>query len=373
MGRWQRILVGLCGAVAVVAVGAVLAFQLGLRQLQSVVIDALGPRAEVASVTVDLSGLELRGLRVRAERTGPGAWPADDELRADRVRVRPNWRALWHREGSVWRVAQVEADGVYVSVLRTRQGRLRLLPALLERPGSPAAVAASASAASGPPAVALLIGKVQVRNAAVDFHDASVARPAHRLQLVDLQADVGPLRLPALDEAVPLRVEGTLSGREQAGAPRRDGRILLEGRVTPATRDAQLKATLRGIDLRALQPYLLKVNEGGVERGLLDLDLDATVQAMRLRAPGRVVLDGLVLGRGASFAGVPQQLVVAAMRRDGRIELKFTLEGRLDDPAFSLNESLATRVAAGLAESLGVSISGVVEGLGSVIKGLFGR
>ncbi len=365
------------GAVAVLAVGAVVAFQVGLWQLQAVVVEALGPRAEVASVQVDLGGIELRGLRVRAERDGPAAWPADDELRADRVRVRPNWRQLWHREGSTWRLAQVEAEGVYVSVLRTRQGRLRLLPALLERPGSPAmAAGASAGGASQPgavPPVALLIGQVLVRDAAVDFHDASVARPAHRLQLIDLQADVGPLRLPALDQPVPLRLEGTLSGREQAGTPRRDGRLLVEGRVTPSTRDAQVKVTLRGIDLRALQPYLLKVNEGGVERGLLDLDIDATVKAMRLRAPGRVVLNGLALGRGGSFAGVPQQLVVAAMRRDGRIELKFTLEGRLDDPAFSLNESLATRIAAGLAESLGVSISGVVEGLGGMIKGLFGR
>ena len=61
------------------------------------------------------------------------------------------------------------------------------------------------------------------------------------------------------------------------------------------------------------------------------------------------------------------------MSRDGRIEVAFTLEGRLDDPAFSLNENFATKLAGGLAETLGVSLGGVVEGVGNVIKGLFGR
>jgi hypothetical protein len=51
----------------------------------------------------------------------------------------------------------------------------------------------------------------------------------------------------------------------------------------------------------------------------------------------------------------------------------FTLEGRLDDPNFSLNESFALKVAGGLASALGVSLGGVVEGVGNVIKGLFGR
>ena len=52
---------------------------------------------------------------------------------------------------------------------------------------------------------------------------------------------------------------------------------------------------------------------------------------------------------------------------------RITLEGRLEDPAFSLNENLATKVAAGMADSLGVSLSGAVQGLGGVVKGLFGR
>lgn len=165
-----------------------------------------------------------------------------------------------------------------------------------------------------------------------------------------------------------------------SGAPRSEYQRKersLPSTTLPASRDAQLAVRLRGIDLRVLQPYLLRVNEGGVERGFVDLDLDATVRAQRLQAPGRVVFSGLELasrpGVFGSFAGLPEQLVLAAVRERGRIELKFTLDGRLDDPAFSLDENLATRIAVGLAQSLGVSVGGVVQGLGQVIKGLFGR
>jgi hypothetical protein len=114
-----------------------------------------------------------------------------------------------------------------------------------------------------------------------------------------------------------------------------------------------------------------------VRSGSLDLSLDAEVKAQRLNAPGTMTLKDLELsGAGGllgTFAGVPRQALLAAMSRDGRIELAFTLEGRLDDPKFSLNELFAARFAVGLAEKLGVSLAGVVEGLGSVVKGLFGR
>lgn len=96
----------------------------------------------------------------------------------------------------------------------------------------------------------------------------------------------------------------------------------------------------------------------------LDLQLSAKVQKSQLRAPGKLTL----------LAGIPQRALLSAMsKRYGRVELQFTLTGRLDDPNFSLNEDAATRMASALAQTLGVSMGGVVEGVGSVIKGLLGR
>lgn len=349
----RRLLIALAIVTALVVV-ALAALRVATGRLEAVLQDALGPRATLGGVALGWSGLELRELRLAAT---PGAWPAEDELRAERIRLRPALSSLWSGR---WTIARIEVDGGYLSMLRTRQGRLRLLPALLERPGP-----------AGGASVEVELDQIVLHEAAIDFYDASVRQPAHRVRLEGLHAEVGPVLLPALDRPMAIDLQARLKG------PQRDGTITLTGSLTEATRDAALKADVRGVDLVALQPYLLKVNEGGVKRGTLDLSLEAHVKAQRLKAPGKLTLTGLELAGGSgllsTFAGVPRQAVLSAMQRDGRIQLAFTLEGRLDDPSFSLNENLATRLAGGLAESVGVSIGGVVEGVGGVIKGLFGR
>ena len=350
-------------AAAVLAAAAALglgALQFAARALRSEVVAALGPRATLEQAALTWDGVELRGLRIAA---APG-WPAADELRAARVHVAPDLRSLWGRS---WRVRAVRVEGGYVSMRRDRAGRLRLLPALLERGAADAAAPASPAGGRAP----LEIGRVELHDAVVELHDASVGVRAHRLRLERLDAQAGPLALPALDRPVEVAIDGVLQG------VRRHGRVRVHGTLTPATRDAQLAVRLAGVDLVALQPYLLKAADTGVRGGALDLSLDATVQRQRLRAPGRMTLTGLELadGRGplAGLAGLPRQAVLSALQRDGKLRVGFTLEGRLDDPAFSLNENLATRVASGLAESVGVSVGGMVQGVGGLVRGLFGQ
>lgn len=339
-------------ALAAVAVGGL---HLAAGRLEAALHEALGPRASIGQVRIGLTGVRIDELRIRA---AGGAWPAADELVARRVHLRPALASLW---SGGWHIARIEVEDGYLSLLRTRQGRLRVLPALLERP----------RAESSGEAPRVRIAEIALREVAIDFFDASVRSGTHKLRFESLRADVGPLAVPAFDEATAIALDATLKG------PQKSGRIAIDGTVTIATLDARLKAAVQGVDLVALQPYLLKVNEAGVKRGTLDLTLDASVKARRLQAPGRVTLTGLELASGggvlATFGGVPRQAVLAAMERDGRIEVGFTLEGRLDDPAFSINDNLATKLAGGLAETLGVSLGGVVEGVGSVIKGLLGR
>lgn len=355
----RRLRIGL--AVVSAAGLLLLALQLALRQLPQRVAAALGPQASVRSIELGWTGVQVQGLVVRGT---PGRWPAEHELRADRVTIRPALSSLW-RDG--WQLASVQVHGGYVAMLRSRDGRLQVVPSLRGR--DDAGGKAAAGDAAGAP---VRIDSLVLEGVAVDVFDATVSRAApHRLQLVDVRAEAGPLALPALDERIDLQLQARLRG-----APR-DGRIAVRGQLTPATRTADLRVEARGLDLRALQPYLLRSGEGAVRAGTLDLDLHARAAGGRLDAPGRVVLDGLELQGGGglmgTFAGVPRQAVLAAMSRDGRIEMEFRLEGRVDDPQFSINELFAARFAVGLAEKLGVSLGGVVEGVGSLVKGLFGR
>jgi hypothetical protein len=355
----RRLAVGagvLVGAVAGVALLAALGLRLAVPPLQAQLAAALGPRATVGSIRPGWTGLELLDLRVRA---APG-WPAPDELRAARVLLVPDWRSLF---GGPWRLASVQVDQAYLSLLRNREGNLLLLPALLGRRADAGPQALGAAAAP----TRLVIGDIVLREASVAVFDASVRQPPLALHMEQLDVQAGPVALPDLDRPVRLHLAGVFKG------PQQDGRLAIDGEITPATRDAQIRARFQGVDLKALQPYLLKGSDTSIRRGALDLELHATVAQRRLRAPGQLTLTNLELGNDGALAGVPLKAVLAAMTERGRIEVKFNLEGRLDDPGFSINENLAAKVASGLADSLGVSLSGVVKGLGGVVKGLLGR
>jgi hypothetical protein len=357
----RRLTLGAIVLLALVLTGFI-GLNVAVHQLRSQIEAALGPRASVGALHAGWTGVEVLDLRIK----GAAGWPADDELRARRVHVRPDLRSLF---GGPWRIAKVQVEDAYLSAMRARDGKTHVLPALRDdRKSGRVAPAHGEPSATAAPVVE--IGQIEVDAARLDFFDASVRQPALRLRIEQLDAQVEHLALPALDKPFDLKVNGVFKG------PQRDGKIALDGNYTPATRDANVHARFSGVDLLALQPYLLKMADSGVRRGSLDLDLRATVLGNKLKAPGKLTLTNLELasdGPLATFAGVPRKAVLAAMTDKGRLEVKFTLEGRLDDPSFSLNENLATKIASGMAESLGVSLSGVVKGLGGVVKGLFGQ
>lgn len=348
-------------ALALLVGGFAAALRVATQRLHAVVVEALGPQARIGRVELGWSAVELHDLVIAAV---PGSgWPDAEELAARRVRVEPDLRSLL--PGQPWSLHAIEAEGARLVMLRRRDGSLSVLPSLLA-----GRQAAPKPAASAPPAALpqVLIHALRLRDSRLDYHDASLGNPPHRLGLSALRADVGPLLLPRPAGPVPLQLEAQLDG------PSRQGSVLLGGRIDVPPRNGQLSARLRGVDLLALQPYLLQRGDHALRQGSLDLDLDATLGAGQLRAPGRVVLRQLRWREGGgSIAGVPRALLTRALERDGKIELKFTLAGRIDDPNFSVNESMAGRFAAGLAETLGVSVQGVVEGVGGVLKGLLGR
>lgn len=343
----------LIAAIATVALGLALGFQQGLLALKGQVEQALGPGGEIGGITVGWGVVEVVNLRLRA----PAGWPAEDALRAERVTVAPDLLGLLTGKPGAHRII---VDRAYVSALRTADGRLRVVPSLTEGMG----------AKDGGTAPAVSIGTIELRDCAADFFDSSVRQPPLKVRLESLGATIGPLALPDLAGRTDLKLDATIKGI------RRDGRLGIAGWMKAASRESDIKATLKGVDLVALQPYLIKAAETGVRKGSLDMDLHSLVQARQLKATGTVSLDGLDLDTGGgTVLGLPRQAAVSLLKdKRERITVQFVLEGNLDDPKFRLNEGLATRFGASLAETLGVSIEGVVQGaagIGKAIKGLF--
>ncbi len=353
-------------AVAAVALGVVI---FAAHDAKYRILQALGPRTTVGAISLSYPSVTLRDVRIAAS-DAPGAWPSPEEFDAKEVVVDITAASLWaYRRGEPLAIADVRVrDGTLV-MLRTPD-HLRMLPALGETSSAqPAALHASQAVAPGDKAIALVLQHMRLDNMTVDLHDATLpgGRP-ERVRFEQVHGTVDQLALPKLAQPVAIDVQGVLKGSE------RSGQVSIKGSLTPAAHDANLAIRLAGVDMTALQPYLLRFGEREVRHGTLDLALEADVANRQVHAPGQLTITGLEFGEpeGGTFAGVGRRAVLAALKRDGRISLKFTLEGRTDDPKFSLDEDLGVRVAAGLGKAVGVSVEGVVEGVGSVVKGLLG-
>lgn len=346
-GRWYLWL----GAVLVfLAVGGVIGLKVATGKLKEKIEQALGPNSEVASINVGLSSVEISGIRIKANKD----WPAADELSAKRVVVKPDWEALMSKN---IRIASIEIDEAYVSMLRRKDGKLVLLPSLLAKAG---ASAKEEQKEEGTPMPEIRIGGISLTNAAVDFFDASVRQPAHKLRLEKTNVKLGQILLPALTGNTSVAIDGVVKGVQH------DGKVSINGVAEIASKDSEMTTKLSGVDLVAFQPYLIKAAETGVKKGSLDLDLKSTVKKNRLHAPGTVTLSDLELTSGKTFMGMPRESVVSMMKgKDGKISVKFELDGNINDPKFSLNESLSTRIGTSVAGSLGISLEGLATGIGS--------
>ena len=339
----------------VLILGGIAGFRVAVGALKGKVVEALGPDSEIRDLRVGWSSVDVEGLRIRAR---PG-WPAADTLRAERVVIVPSLRSIFTGE---FRVSSVTVVKPYLSVLRTRDGKLQVVPSLLARAGGKAPAGAAPAPAAGRPMV--IIGRIALQDGVVEVFDATVASPPLKIQLEQIQATVREVALPALAGKSRFDLAGVVKGLA------RDGRVTLNGWAEVATKDSSVRTQLRSVDLVVLQPYLITAAETGVQRGTLDLDLQSEVSQNRLKAPGTVTLSDLELAPAkgfGTFMGVPRDAVVAFLKnKEHKITVTFLLEGDVNNPQFSLNEALSTRLAFSMAEALGVSLGGVAKGVGTL-------
>ena len=346
---------GLIALVMILAliVGGIIGFRIATGILKDKVVQALGPGSEVKGIQVGWSGVELHGLRIKG---GPG-WPVTDSLRAERVVIFPSVQSVL--TGTV-RVGSITVVRPYLSAMRSQEGRLRIVPSLLETQ------APKRTPPAGPPGPAIIISRIRVENGVLELFDATVAQPPLKIRLEKIEATIRNVTYPSLSGKSQFDLTAVVKGLQ------RDGQAGISGWAEIASRDSSVKTELRSVDLVPLQPYISsRASDARVERGVLDLDLHSEVTKNRLQAPGKVVISDLEFAPARSaaetFMGVPRAAVVNFLKgKDNRIAINFTIEGDLNNPQFTFREALATRLAAGLAEMLGVSIRGLAEGVGTL-------
>jgi hypothetical protein len=373
-------------ALALVAVLAATAWTLAARAIESRIQLALGPEGRFESLSLGLGHIEIIGLHM----PGIEGWPAPVTLTARRIVVVPELRTLLSGQA---RVASVRIEGGYFAVLRSGDGRLRVTPRLdgnhraaialtAPAPGRRGADAPSGAASGVPgPAETASVGRVTLHDGTIELFDTTVRSPAHVVRIEQVEASITDLRAPALTATSALRLTGIVKGEPARG---RDGRIALDGTLVIGRGEARVRTTLRGVDLVALAPYLRRSLDLRVAGGALDLDLDAAVEARRVHAPGRLAVTGLQLaptGRGG-LGDLSRDAAVALLKdRADRIEFEFVIDGRLDDPRFSLSDDIAAQAASAIVSKLGSGLGDLLRGTAGAagdralgaIRGLLGR
>jgi hypothetical protein len=361
MSKGKRWLIAVGGVLLVVIVLAFGALRFAQQEVKNRVVAALGPLGSAESIDVGLTAVHLTHVLIKA----PPGWPAGDPLKADEITVIPDIRDLLARR---MHIRSVVVRGFDLAVLRTKDGSINLLPNLRE------AVNRSDGESGGmiPPASReKQVDRISFERGNFHFYDMTVGPPPFKVTVSNANASVDNLQLPALSEPTRVSVTGSLKG------PAHTGTVSFGGWIKIASKDSQTTSTLRGVDLVMLDPYLLKKTgaRAQVTGGTVDLTVESTVRNYRLHAPGTVTVHNLQLADSnnpfETFLSIPTKAAVAALKaHNGDITLHFVLDGDLRDPKFSVRDGLMTRLGAGFAKALGVSVEGVAKGAGETVKGL---
>jgi Domain of Unknown Function (DUF748) len=344
--RWHIIALS---SVLLIGILTVVGYHVGVRLLQARIVDALGPGSSIAELKVNWFSVEVLGLSIE----GPKGWPAARTLQVERVKLFPSLHSLFTRQ---IHIASIIMERPYVSVVRS-PGKFVALPNMTTAADGKKKGNNSDSSARG-----VTVAKIELQDGVLEFFDSTVRRPPLKTRLEQIDGviwDISPSATKTQFDLMAI-VKGI----------RRDGRAQASGWVGPAHKDSSSRIALDGVDLVSLQPYLVKSNEVQVVNGMMDLTLNSEVRDNIINGQGTVVLRDLEFSsRGLfdTFMGIPRSAVINFLKNhDNAINLDFTLQGDASHPNFSVNEALATRIAAAMAGQLGVNIRGVVEGVGTL-------
>jgi hypothetical protein len=340
--RWVTVFVG---GLLFLLIAGVLGFRIGVQILKGKVVESLGVGSEVAELKVGWSSIVLVGASIH----GPRGWPAAQTFHAKRVTIVPSLRTLLTPEP---RIASITIEDPYLSVVRV-PGKLVILPSLLESSSRKGKKESSRSVG---------ITKIVLHNGVMEVFDTTVSQPPLKIRLEKIEAVVRDIAPANPQNRIGFELAAIAKGKS------RDGQVRVSGWVGAAGKDSSSHIVMDHVDLVSLQPYIVKRGDTRVSKGTLDLNLKSEVRANQLDGVGKMILRDLEFAPSqnymGTFMGVPRSAVIGFLKdHDNAINLDFILSGDIRHPNFSLNESLATRVAAGAAGKLGVSVEGVAEGL----------
>lgn len=225
-------------------------------------------------------------------------------------------------------IGQIALSDFYTRLIIDAGGKLNL-QRIVRAPAEQGAGAAPPSPAE--PAPTVKIGKVTLQNGNIDFSDRYV-KPNYSANLTDIGGKVAGLSSePGTSADVDLR------GRLDGAAP-----LEIGGKINPLTKDlfADIKASVKGVELTPFTPYSGKYTGYAIDKGKLSLDVRYRIENRKLEAENQLFLDQLTFGERIESPDATQLPVLLAMallkNRNGEIDINLPISGSLDDPEFSM-------------------------------------
>lgn len=263
-----------------------------------------------------------------------GLHTADRERQRDLIK----WRSLALRDiryrsiPGTLSIATVIADAPYVDLVINPDGRTNIASVLDARAAGAAGAAVrpvETAETSSKPALAVDVGRVNVRNGSANFVDLSI-RPNFGTGIQTLSGTI-----TGLSSRPDSRAKVALEGSVDKYAP-----VKIAGEVNylAARAFTDLRANFRNMELTALNPYSGKFAGYRIERGKLSMDLSYRIVDRKLDAKHKILLTQLQLGErveSKDAVSLPLKLAIALLKdRDGNIDLDLPITGDLDDPKF---------------------------------------
>jgi hypothetical protein len=348
--NWVVVLWIACG-LAVVALA--IAYT-GTRIVESRIRGLLGSNGTAQSIHVGLAEVVLENVVIGA----PSGWPADDSFRAARIIAVPQWRDLFAQRTHL---KSLTVQNFYISALRAAKGKIVVLPTLRHTDQNKPGETGSEEGANH----TTLIDQFVFENGSLDFYDAVASKPPFKISVKPVNAQIGSIDFSSFNTRTQIDLNGTVLGKSH------QGKLAVQGWLQADTLDAQIKTTLRSVDVRSLAPYLKRGTQAGLVGGAVDLDMTTRVDKQKMNARGVLSLRDLKVEDSGGLLSLPRRAIIASLEdSSGKASFNFTLTGNVRSPTFAIEEGASTRIAGGLANLLGISIDGIASGVGGAVEGV---
>jgi hypothetical protein len=329
-----------------------------VRVIQEQLKKLVGPGLSIKGIKVKPTHLSINGIRYEK----PDFKKIFFEI--EEVKIHPKIISLIKRPLKISRISIINPSLI---VFRSPNGNIFLpIPDAVnkeEKRGSESKTSVSI----------INIENINIENGKIFFDDEKAGSPGAKIRFDGFRLNIHNVDYPITSQISPIELETKIKGESS------DGNLLTKGWINFKKMETETDLKARDIEIKTFEPYYQKKITAEIEKGLINMNARISIKNRIIDASGDMEFVGLKIGENGTIFYLPAKILVSRLKnRDNKIKVKFRVYGNIDDPKFSINENLLTRIGLSIAETLGIPIKVVgekiIEGTGvsteKIIEGI---